>query len=413
MSAAPRQVVVTGIGLLSPLGDSAQEVHDALCAGRLGLRDADAAGLGPAGLPIGHLADPDWRRYLGDGNLRPLDRSSQLAASAAALALADAGWAAGDPGRDGIGLVLGTMFGSVHTITQFDRRAVVDGPAYAKPMDFANTVINAAAGQTAIWHGLRGVNATVSAGSLSGLQALAFGADLVRAGRCDALLAGGVEELCAETLLAFRRAGLLCGAEPDADARPRPLESGRTGFALAEGAAFLVLEEEAAAARRGAVALAEIRGHGAGLDPADGRDEESAIEAVAAAVGEALRSAAIGGSDLDALALSANGAIRGDAAEARGLERALDGKLAQLPATTSKAALGEAPGAAGALQCALLLTALRCRRLPGVAGLQALDPTLPPLDVRGESRTIAGRLALVSGHGLDGQSAALVLEVGS
>lgn len=413
MTSTPRQVVVTGIGLLCPLGDAPTSVHEALCGGAAALRDAADMEIGPAGIPVGRLEEPDWHRYLGDGNLRPLDRVSQMAASAAALAITDAGWSPDDPGRAEIGLVLGTMFGSVRTITQFDRRAVVDGPAYAKPMDFANTVINAAAGQTAIWHGLHGVNATLSAASLSGLQALAYGVDLIRAGRSEAVLAGGVEEVCAESLLAFRRAGLVCAATPGEKTRPRPLERERTGFAFAEGAALLMLEEAEAAARRGAVPLAVIRGHGSGFDPANGEHEESAIESVAAAVRGALRSAAVDAGDLDALTLSANGAIRADAAEARGLERALDGMLAKLPATTVKAALGEAPGASGALQCALLVAALRSRRLPGVPGFAAVDSLLPSLDVSSTTRELDGRLGLVSGHGLDGQSIAVLVEVGS
>src|SRR6185295_2478049 len=94
----------------------------------------------------------------------------------------------------------------------FDRRGLQLGPAHASPLDFANSVINAAAGQAAIWHNLRGVNSTLSAGEASGLQAIAYAADLIRGGRAEALLAGGAEELCFESFLGYYRAGRLCGS---------------------------------------------------------------------------------------------------------------------------------------------------------------------------------------------------------
>ncbi|MDX1385687.1 MAG: beta-ketoacyl synthase N-terminal-like domain-containing protein, partial [Thermoanaerobaculia bacterium] len=146
-----RRVVVTGCGLLSPLGDTPAAVHAALCGGRDGISEVDlfdTAGLGCT--VAGQIRDFDARSYLGSKNLRPLDRTGRLAAAAVGLSLADAGWSEQARGDREIGLVLGTMYGGVHTIAEFDRRAVEAGPNYARPMDFANSVINAAAGQAAI-----------------------------------------------------------------------------------------------------------------------------------------------------------------------------------------------------------------------------------------------------------------------
>src|SRR5439155_18478109 len=102
----------------------------------------------------------------------------------------------------------GTVFGSVHSITSFDWSGLEDGPAYVSPMEFPNTVINAPAGQAAIKHRLRGVNSTVCAGVASGLHAINYAADFLRFGRARALLAGGVEELCEETVLGCRGIGM-------------------------------------------------------------------------------------------------------------------------------------------------------------------------------------------------------------
>src|SRR5207245_2109785 len=101
-----------------------------------------------------------------------------LSAVAAELALADSGWSVARRREHELGVILGTMFGSVRTIGEFDRRAQQSGPEYASPLDFSNTVLNAAAGQIAIWHNLRGVNSTIATGAASGLHAIGYGAQL-------------------------------------------------------------------------------------------------------------------------------------------------------------------------------------------------------------------------------------------
>ena len=252
------EIVITGAGLISPLGDDAGALHDALLDGRSGLAPITLFPTdGLSGTLAGEIARFDANAYLGNTNLRPLDRPARLAAAAAGRALADAGWFAppDDPPDDApdyannetdaearrtgdrTGLVLGTMFGSLRTIAEFDRRAMSAGPSYASPLDFANSVINAAAGQAAIWHELPGVNATIAGGPTAGVVALGFAADQIRSGRADRLLAGGVEELCFEALLGFGRLGLL-----SASGNPRPFDRHRDGLALGEGAAFLALE---------------------------------------------------------------------------------------------------------------------------------------------------------------------------
>src|SRR5258708_40143217 len=131
-------------------------------------------------------------------------------------------------------------------------------------MDFANTVINAAAGQAAIVHKLRGVNSTISTGPTSGLQAIAYATDLIRNGRAKTVLAGGAEELCFQSFYNFDRAGLLCASNHGHGATP--FEATRNGFILGEGAALLILEDEASARQRGARVLAEVVGHACGYD---------------------------------------------------------------------------------------------------------------------------------------------------
>ena len=226
-----RTVVVTGAGLVSSIGDSPADLHSALTERSRG--------------PAGAVFDP--AKYLGTRNTRPLDRLGQLVSAAAGLTLADACCPPQFRAEHAVGLVLGTMFSGVRTICAFDRQALEIGPECASPLDFANTVLNAAAGQAAIWHGLRGPNATIAAGVASGLQAIAYAADLIAAGTVDCALAGGADERSPEVADGLERAGLLPG-----------------GVALGEAAAFVMLEAEDIARRRAATIRAEIRGSAAG-----------------------------------------------------------------------------------------------------------------------------------------------------
>jgi len=407
-----RRVVVTGAGVLSPLADSPAGLHAALCAQTSALKPIELFSLDSGGNVgdlgprlAGEIRPFEPKDYLGDRNVRPVDRTARLLLVAVQQALESAGWTAELRAEHEVGLVLGTTFCSVRTIAEFDRRALQLGPSYASPMDFANSVINAAAGQAAIWHGLRGVNSTVAAGEASGLVALTYAADLIRSGRADAVLAGGAEELCFESFVGCHQAGRL------GTACTVPLDARRDGFALAEGAAVLLLEEAAAAAARGARILAEIRGYGQSFAAKAG-DDESAESAVARVVRLALEDAAVDPGDLDVLSLSANGGTRSDRSEARGIAAALGTVGAARPATAIKAMLGEALGASGGFQAVALLGTFADGGVPGVLGLEGTDDDFPLSGVAAETRTLERRprLGLLHAAAWDGQCCAVVLE---
>ncbi len=401
-----RRVAVTGVGLITPLGDELAAVADALCAGSSGLAASTEAG----GAPVGEVRGFAAERYLGEGmNVRPLDRAGRLLAAAAARALDDAGFSSQLRAATPVGLVAGTLFGGLRTISEFDRRQLEAGPTYVKPLDFANSVINAAAGQAAIWHRLPGVNTTLAGGPTAGLQAIAYAADLIRSGRAPAILAGGFEELSPEGLVAFARAGLLCSPNgSDAPAPPRPLDAQRHGFALAEGAALLMLEDEDAARARGARILAIFLGGASGADGERGEREEASAAALARVIARALAEAGVEPSSIDAVSLSARGSVPLDRAEALGVGSAFGARAASVPVTAIKSMLGESLGAAGALQAALLVAAMQTGLLPGIAGLEQLESGLPLLAATADTREVNLRTGLVTALGLDGGVCAAV-----
>lgn len=400
------RVVITGTGVVSPLGDRPRQFHDALCAGRSAVGPIELFATDEVpNVEAAELRDFDASEYI-EGNLRPLDRSSMLSTSAAALALADA---THDPRTDGAettGFVLGTMFGSIHTISEFDRRGLTAGPSYAKPLVFANTVINAAAGQTAIRLGLDGVNSTIAGGSVSSLQALGYAADLIRSGRNAVVLAGGCEELSFEAMLGFRRSGQLAGSS-QTEPHAVPFAPRRNGFSLGEGAALLVLETEQAARGRGAQVRGTVLGFGQAFDPTRGAHRESATDAMARAISLALTDAELDVSQVGCVFASANGSLNGDLHEGGALERCLDGR--QPPISAIKSMVGETLGCGGALQAVAALEALRRGEVAGIHRFEEAEPPLAALDLSALVRSPVGPAALITTQGLDGAAAALLL----
>ena len=405
-----RRVVITGTGIISALGDSPATVHAALCEGVSAIRPTagfDADGLVRGwGAPIPDFAE---KKYLGLKNLRALDRLSRLAVASAKLALDDAGWTTEQLRQCEGGMVLGTMFGAAHTIGQFDRSALTRGPSGVSPLDFANTVINAAAGQAAIWHGLTGVNSTLTTGVTAGLQAIGYATELIRSGRANVIVAGGTEEFSLESVYGFQRAGMLCGSHGEAEPLPVPFHARRNGVAIGEGTAFVVLEERDFAEARGVRLLAEVLGHGSTLDPSRGYDEKSSMAAIARSMRRSLKDAGAAPEQIDCLSASASGNIRFDAREACATAQVLDGTASRLPVTAIKSMLGETLGSSGAIQVVDLVETMYQGVLPGIPGLNELDTGFPLRMAGPENREIDVRIGLVNSVGYHGSCCSVVL----
>lgn len=401
-------VVITGVGAICALGDKPLDIHRALCEARTGFGAGTVFAEQAGAYRAAEVRAFAPRDYLGPRNLRPLDRTGQLAAVAAELALADGGWTPEQREGREIGLVLGTTFCSARTIGEFDRRAMREGPEYASPLDFANTVINAAAGQVAIWHRLRGVNSTISTGGASGLHAVGYAAQLIRTGRATALIAGGAEELCFESYLGFLRAGLLCDpAEGGAIEEPRPFDAGRKGCVLGEGAGFLVLEAEEAAAARGARVVGRVEGFGAAYDSRQTMTRADGSNALTYAIQRALATGAA--TQVGAVMASASGSPVLDAREATAIRDALGANRRRAPVSTIKGHLGEAQGASGALQTIMMLASLQSRRLPPIGGLREPDAHFDLDFVTGAPRPLEAACGLVTSLTREGNCCALVV----
>jgi 3-oxoacyl-[acyl-carrier-protein] synthase II len=394
-----RRAVISGMGLLCPIGDSPKALH---CALRTGEPDGQA---NQASIAVRQLANEAPDCYLHGRNAYPLDRPARLLTAVAGLALADGGWSPDQLRREDVGLFVGTVFSSAATICRFDCQAVSEGPFYASPLDFANTVINAPSGQTAIWHALRGVNQTLATGVSSGLHAIGAAADAVGAGRTSVVLAGGVEELSVDAVRAFTAAGMLC--TPDRPSRPFDADSG--GLSLSEGAALLVVETRDTAEHRGDRAMAEVRGYGQAFDVSRRRDETRSVRAIVRSMRLALEQACLGPDEIDVVCAAANGVTSMDRHEALAIAAVFESRRRFPRICAVKSRLGEALGAGGPLQCVAMIEAMRTGILPAALDICHFRDTFVESLHEPELTREGIRTCIVNSLSYDGHSCSLVL----
>lgn len=398
------RIVATGTGIISSLAAGAGDFETELYAGHTGVGPktlfSDTVPGGAAG-EVRAFAPQQW---LGSKGLRVLDRSARLLCVAAHMALESSGLSAHlqADGCSDLGLVCGTMFGSVHSIASFDWSGLIDGPNLVNPMEFPNTVINSPAGQAAIKHRLRGVNSTISAGLVSGIYAIHYAMEFLRFGRAQALLAGGVEELCEESYLSFKKAGVTSPTD-----RIRPFAPDRDGTVLGEGSALWVLETEVAAAKRGAQPILEVCGFGSAHDAQMIDSFSVRANGATMAIKQALQVAEVEPEAIGFIIASASGSPAGDAMEVNALRHVFGKRLPDIPVCAPKAAFGESLGASGALLAATAGIALQKRLVPPTAGFETGEAGLR---ISQSPVAFDGDHALVNCFGCDGNNAALVLK---
>jgi 3-oxoacyl-[acyl-carrier-protein] synthase II len=402
-------ILITGAGVVSSIGMGVEAFERALYAGQFGIGPSQMFGDAAATAPItAEVRDFSPQPWLGNKGIRVLDRIARLLCVSAHMALCGSGLAraAASDADPEIGLVCGTMLGSVHSITSFDWSGLTDGPSYVNPMDFPNTVINSAAGQAAIKFKLGGVNSTICGGGAAGLYALHYASEFLRLGRARVLLAGGAEELSEESLLGFRQNGL---ASRSGCLYPFGVQA--DGTVLGEAAVLLVLESAESARARGAQPWAEMSGFGSAHDAHSTHAFDVRAEGATDAIRMALESAGIGPKQIVCIVSAASGSRSGDEMEKRALANVFGARLTEVPVCAPKAAVGETLGAAGALGALVGTLALRHQCLPptpgidyGIEGLRLLNRE-QPIDIRERG----GDYALINAFSCDGNNAAMVL----
>lgn len=402
-----QRVVVTGIGMVAPIGIGKAAFRDRLFSGQSAIAELTAF---DTSAYSSHLAAEvtgfSPRDFVSVRNLRRMDRLSLITTAAARLALEDAGIAVENGNRDRIGIILGTSFGPTDVTARLAELLILKGPGLINPSIVPNTVLNAPAGHASIELGFRGVNTTVTHYAVSAETALAYAVSEIRRGTADYILAGGADILSPfyyEVLTRFRA---LSPLDPGAEGC-RPFDLSRNGAVAGEGSGLVLLESRASAIRRGRQPYCEITGVGMGSSPTAATDWPRDPEGIERTVRRALAEAGLGAGDIQAVSAAANGGRILDAVEARAyanLFRRADAGGGPM-VTALKGAIGESFSGGGMRACALALS-VEEGKLPPITGLS--DPCAPLNFILKEAQSVPIDNALLAGVSFGGTYVCLI-----
>jgi len=387
-AAAARRVVVTGIGVLSPAGTG----HDAFWKG---LQTP------PPDRRERSVDDFDPSPWMSPKEARHVDRFTQLAVAAAAMALEASGAPPVDLARAGV--CLGTGIGGVGTLETQVGVLAARGPKRVSPFTIPMVMPNAGAASVSLRLGWRGPCETLTTACAAGTHSVAAGARMVADGRCEAVLAGGAESSMTPTtvaafttMTALSRTGL-----------SRPFDVGRDGFCIAEGAAVLLLEERSAALGRGATVYGEVLGAASTCDAHHITAPAPGGTGAADCMRLALHDAGLSPGDIASVNAHGTSTPLNDAAEAQAVT-AVFGPYA-VPVTSIKGVTGHGLGAAGALEAAAVLLSFARRELPPTMGTEHVDPALEVDVVVDRPRAFRPGPSLSNSFGFGGHNGSLVL----
>ncbi|MER7849951.1 beta-ketoacyl-[acyl-carrier-protein] synthase family protein [Kitasatospora sp. NPDC096077] len=397
------EIAVTGLGLVTPAGLTVTENWAALRRGRsLAAPDPE---LGSLPVDFSCQVPPiDADALLGRSRARRLDRFSLFAVLAARQAVADAALAPDDCRGPRVGVVLGVGSNSLATYPAAFGHLDDDRPGLVSPLALPRSVPNMAAAEISIDLGAEGPTFTLASACASGAGALRIARDLLRAGTCDIVLAGGSESGRSRmTAVCFHQMRALSTRRTRPEEASRPFDADRDGFVLGEGAAVLVLERSATAQARGAKSLALLSGCGASSDAhhpfaprADGR-------VAARALRSALDDAGCTPADIGQVSAHGTSTRLSDAAEAAALTRAFGGTPP--PVTAPKGVIGHCLGAAGAIEAAYTVLALQHQTIPPTANFHRFDGDQELDIVAGTPRATRMTAAISCAFGFGGHNA--------
>jgi 3-oxoacyl-[acyl-carrier-protein] synthase II len=393
-------VVVTGIGAVTPLGVGARTLHERWTAGASGIEDGEGA-----------CSEFDPTEFLSIKEVRRADRFTQFALVSSDEAIAEAGWEGElpyDPTR--IGSIIGTGIGGIGTLTHNHQVLLEQGPGKVSPLSIPLMMGNAGAGAVSMRHKLLGPSFATLSACAAGSHAIGESAKLIQSGAADAVVTGGSEA----GLVPLARAAFAALDALSETGISRPFDVRRDGFVMGEGAAVLILENGDKARERGANILAYVRGYGATSDAyhltAPDKEGAGAAQAMRVALADAELTPA------DVVYINAHGTSTplNDRAETKAIKAVFGDAAKDIPVSSTKSAIGHLLGAAGAVEAAATILALRDRIAPPTLGHEQPEEGLDLDYVPGKARPldIDGKPAvgLSNAFGFGGHNAVLCLE---
>ncbi|WP_028301173.1 beta-ketoacyl-ACP synthase II [Oceanospirillum beijerinckii] len=366
-----RRVVVTGLGLVTPLGNNVKDSWEGILAGKSGI--APIEHFDTAGFSTqfgGSIKDFDISEYMSAKDARKMDTFIQYGMAAAIQAVADSGIECTEENASRIGIAIGSGIGGLPMIEANHNLLNEKGPRRISPFFVPGSIINMISGNLAIRFGFQGPNIAITTACTTGTHNIGYSARTIAYGDADVMLAGGAEMATTPLGLGgFAAARALSTRNDDPQAASRPWDADRDGFVLSDGAGVLVLEEYEHAKARGATIYAELTGFGMSDDayhmtspPEDGRG-------AAASMANAIKDAGMNPEELDYINAHGTSTPAGDVAESRAVEKVMGDAAKSVAVSSTKSMIGHLLGAAGAVEAVFSVLAIRDQVAPPTINL--------------------------------------------
>ncbi len=406
-----RRVVVTGVGLVTPLGNDVETTWQALLRGESGVRPITA--FETSGFETRFAAQVrgfDGSQYLDRKTTRHTDPFAQYAVAATKQALADAVFHIDDENADDVGVIIGSGIGGLHACSDQFQVLFERGPGRISPFFISEFMANSAAGLVSILTGARGVTfATVSA-CATGANAIGEAAEIIKRGDAVAMLAGGAEACITPiTMAAFAATRATSRRNDEPERASRPFDAERDGFLVGEGAGLLLLEEETHARARGAHIYAELIGYGCTADAHHMVEPAPGGAGLARAIRRALAKGEIAADQVDYINAHGTGTIYNDRSETQAIKSVFGAHAYHLMVSSTKSMIGHTFGAAGAIEAIVTALSLDRGLITPTINLTTPDPECDldytPLTAREAPITIA----LSNSMGFGGHNTVLAL----
>ena len=404
-----RRVAVTGLGAVTPLGHEARSTWDAAVAGRSGVDFIES--FDATGFPVRIASEVkgfEPESVVGPKEARRLERNVVLAVAAAREAWADAGVGEIDPARAGI--LVGSAIGGVMGVLAQQDVLRERGHARVSPWFIPNVLVDSASGQIAIDLGLRGPNYAPVSACATGSHAVGEGAELIKRGDADVVLAGGTEACMHPVILAgFCAMRGLVAEEEDPTRASRPFDATRAGFVMGEGACVLLLEDLERAQARGARVYAEVLGYGTSNDAHHMAQPDPESVGVEEMMRAALTRAGVEPDRVGYINAHGTSTPQGDLAETKAIKAVFGAHAHDLAVSSTKSVLGHMFGAAGAVEAMMCVLALHEGVLPPTINYRNPDPECDLDYVPNEARPAQVEVALSNAMGLGGHNACVLV----
>jgi len=406
-----RRVVITGLGIISPVGVGIESNWANISGGVSGI--GPITRFDPAGMACtiaGQADEFDITQWLSPKDARKMDRFIQLGMAAGIDAVRDCGIEVNDANAPRIGVYIGSGIGGVETIEQTTLLHREKGPRRVSPFYVPMSIINMASGNLSIMFGLKGPNLSMVTACTTGTHAIGEASRLIEYGDADMMVAGGAEAAITPTAMAgFSNAKALSSRNDDPQAASRPWDTGRDGFVMGEGAGIVVLEEAAHAEKRGAHIYAEVAGFGMSADAHHMTQPVPDGEGAAASMNNCLRNAGLNPDDIDYINAHGTSTQLGDRAEVVAIKRTMGGHAHELAISSTKSMVGHLLGAAGGVEAVYTALAIDRRVLPPTINLHDRDPDCDLDFVPNTARDAEVRAALSNSFGFGGTNGTIAL----